>query len=312
MLAAAILVPAALPPWPVPAAAKDAPAVRKSVRPAPAELPIPQAPAVLVIVNGVSIKRSEAMDRAWKQYGDAVLNQLADEILVTQAAGALQLKADPKEVAARIQRIQGQFPDEATFKRRLEASGTGLAELRRQIEDQVLRESLVIKAKDIKVTAGEVKEYFDANKEKFATQKSVKLRSFTVADEKAAGDFMVALKAGADFAKLASQVSLDQATKAKGGDLGYIARGMLQPELEKTVFSLKPGELAGPVRLPNGFAIFKAEEFKSAKPAVFAEIAEDLKQALLADKISKAWPGYIQGLRDQAKYETPGPNARNH
>jgi foldase protein PrsA len=261
---------------------------------------------VLVIVNGVSIKLSEAADRAWKQYGEAILNQMGDEILVKQAAGALQLKAGPKEVEARIQRIQGQFPDEATFKQRLEASGAGLAELRRQIEDQVLREILVIKAKDIKVTDGEVKEYFDANKEKLAAQESVKLRSFTVAGEKEANDFMVALKAGADFAKLASQVSLDQATKAKGGDMGYVARGMLRPELEKAAFALRPGELAGPVRVTNGFMIFKAEEFKPAKPAVFAEISERLKQALLADKIGKAWPGYIQELRDRAKYEIPG------
>jgi foldase protein PrsA len=307
MFAAASLVPVVLPSWPALAAAKDSPAVRKSVRPVPAELPIPQAPAVLVTVNGVAIKRSEAMDRAWKQYGTAVLNQMSDEILVKQAVGALRMQADPKEVDSRIERAQSQFSDEATFKQRLEASGTNIAELRWQIEDQVLREALVVKAKDIKVTDGEVKEYFGANKDKFAAADSVRLRSIVVASEKEANDFLVALKAGADFAKLASQVSLDQTAKAKGGDLGYIARGMLQPDIEKAVFALKAGAMTAPLRVANGFAIFKAEEFKSAKPAVYAEIAQSLKAALLADKISKAWPGYIQELRDHAKYEAPGP-----
>jgi parvulin-like peptidyl-prolyl isomerase len=288
MFAAALLMSATLSfrPEAAKAAAKDAP------------------PSVLATVNGVAIKRSAAMDRAWKQYGTAVLNQMADEILVAQAAGALQLKADPKEVDARIQRIQSQFPDAATFKQKLESSGTSLAELRRQIEDQVLRENLVAKVKNISVTDEEVKGYFDANKEKLSTQESVRLRSLTVAGEKEANDFMVALKAGADFAKLASQVSLDQAAKARGGDMGFVSKGMLQPELEKTIFALKPGELAGPIRLPNGFVIFKAEEFKSAKPAVFADIQGDLKQAMVADKLNKAWPGYIQELRDKAKFVT--------
>jgi len=54
-----------------------------------------------------------------------------------------------------------------------------------------------------------------------------------VASEKEANDFLAAIKAGADFSKLAAQVSLDPNTKDKGGDLGLHYPRMLQPDIEK-------------------------------------------------------------------------------
>lgn len=261
--------------------------------------------ATLVTVNGVAIKRAAAVERTWKQYGTSVLNLMADEVLIRQAAESTKTKADGKEVDARLKRIREQFKDEATFKARLEASGTSLAELKAQLEDQVLREGLVTKAKDIKVTDAEVKEFFDANKEKLAQPESVRLRHILVGSEKEANDFLVAIKAGADFGKLASQVSLDSATKEKGGDLGFISKGLVIPEVEKVAFSLKPGEVSGVLKTQVGFHILKVEESKQAKAAAFDEVKKDLKTAMLADKITKAWPVYLQELRDKAKYESP-------
>ena len=91
---------------------------------------------VLITVNGVEIRRADAMERAWKQQRTAVVNEMADEILIRQAAQALKIKPDAKDVDARIKRIQGQVTDEAAFQK-------NLAALRAQIEDQVLREDLV-------------------------------------------------------------------------------------------------------------------------------------------------------------------------
>ncbi|MBI5882722.1 MAG: hypothetical protein HZB91_06415 [Elusimicrobia bacterium] len=41
---------------------------------------------VLVKVNGTPIKKADAMERAWKAYGTPVVNDMMDEILVTQEA----------------------------------------------------------------------------------------------------------------------------------------------------------------------------------------------------------------------------------
>ncbi len=260
-------------------------------------------PAPLAKVNGVPILRGEVAERAFRQYGTPVINEMVDEILIAQAAKELGVQADPREVESRLGRIRSQFPSEAVFAERLAATGTNPEELKSRIEQQVLREALTVKAKDIRVGASEAQEFFEANKDKLGRPESVRLRHIVVASEKEAGDFLVALRAGADFATLAAGVSLDLATKQAGGDLGFFGRGMLQPEIEKLAFSLKPGEVSAPVRTPAGFHLFKAQETLEAKAAVFSEIASDLERSLLADKISKAWPPYLQELRDKAKIE---------
>ncbi|MCX5796063.1 MAG: peptidyl-prolyl cis-trans isomerase [Elusimicrobia bacterium] len=259
-----------------------------------------KAPAVLATVNGVAIRRTEMMDRAWREYGRAVLNERVDEILTTQAAAGLGVKPDAQEVEARLKRIQSQFPDEAAFSARLAADGTNLQGLRSQIETQNLRENLVAKAKNIQVTDAEVKGFFDANKERLASPEAVHLRNVQVNTEKEANDFLAAIKTGADFAKLASQVSLDNTTKGRGGDVGFVPRGTLLPEIEKAAFALKPGEVAGPVKTKFGYHVLKAEESRPAKPAVFEEIKVDLRRTMTADKITKAWPDYLQELRAKA------------
>ena len=65
-----------------------------------------------------------------------------------------------------------------------------------------------------------------------------------------------------NFSKLAGQYSDDMSTKYMGGDLGYLIKGegKLSPEVEKIVFSLKPGEISDVIRVEDGFEIYKVED----------------------------------------------------
>lgn len=260
---------------------------------------------VLTTVNGVQVRKAEIVERLWSRHSNAALAERVDEILVKQAADAMKVAPDAAETDARLKRAVAQFGDEAALTRQLAATGATMDTLRTQLSDQVVRERLVAKAKSIEVTDAEVKEFFDANKDRLGVPEAARVRHILMSAESDAKAFATALKNGADFGRLAGQVSLDQATKDKGGDLGFISKGMLQPEIEKVVFSLKPGEVSEPVKTPIGFSLLKVEELRPAKPAVFDEIKADLRGALLSDKIGKAWPAYLQELRGKAKVETP-------
>jgi peptidyl-prolyl cis-trans isomerase D len=63
------------------------------------------------------------------------------------------------------------------------------------------------------------------------------------------------------FAELAKQASEDAATKARGGDLGWRARGgtNLQGEAEDKLFAAKSGAIVGPVKGNEGWVIAKVE-----------------------------------------------------
>jgi peptidyl-prolyl cis-trans isomerase D len=96
---------------------------------------------------------------------------------------------------------------------------------------------------------------------------------------KKADAIMARLKKGEDFAKVAKEASQDQATRARGGDLGWRAKGTtgLSSEDEGKLFAAKAGDLVGPVKESAGVVITKVEglregtiSYDQAKP----ELAE--------------------------------------
>lgn len=87
--------------------------------------------------------------------------------------------------------------------------------------------------------------------------------------------------AGADFVKMVKENSQDEISAAKDGDFGTIRRTDNLPEgIRAAIFSLKTGEVSEPVKQPNGFYLFRAQEI-SAQPysEVQEEIIKELKQA---------------------------------
>jgi parvulin-like peptidyl-prolyl isomerase len=67
---------------------------------------------------------------------------------------------------------------------------------------------------------------------------------------------------GESFAALASKLSEDEATRARGGDLGFrdVKRLMLGPAAEKKIEAAQPGELIGePLKGPQGYHVLKVE-----------------------------------------------------
>jgi parvulin-like peptidyl-prolyl isomerase len=126
------------------------------------------------------------------------------------------------------------------------------------------------------------------------------LHHILVATESDAKAIVEKIKSGADFKTLAREKSLAASGKAAGGDYGFVARGMLPPEIDEIAFGLKPGEIKI-VPGPRGSHILQVLEMRPAKPATFAGIKDDLRDMLMAEKIKKAAPSYLTELRQKAE-----------
>ncbi len=74
--------------------------------------------------------------------------------------------------------------------------------------------------------------------------------------KKRAEEVLKKAKAGEDFATLAEQFS-DGPTKERGGDLGEFPQGVMTPEFDEAVFSMKAGEISNIVETPFGFHIIQ-------------------------------------------------------
>lgn len=104
------------------------------------------------------------------------------------------------------------------------------------------------------------------------------------------------LRGGADFAALARARSGDPSA-AKGGDLGYLHRGMLPDDAQKALDAAEPGAVVGPVVLLEGVAVFRLEERKPARLQPLEGSRERARELLQRERSDLAWSGLIAQLR---------------
>lgn len=119
--------------------------------------------------------------------------------------------------------------------------------------------------------------------------------------EQDAQDILKQLRGDADFAELARQRSGDNDSAQQGGDLGYRHSGMLPDEVQAVFKELKPGDLSSPVRLLQGFAVFRLSDRKAPKLMAFDASKERAQQLLQREQADLAWKALAVGL----KQETP-------
>jgi peptidyl-prolyl cis-trans isomerase SurA len=84
------------------------------------------------------------------------------------------------------------------------------------------------------------------------------------------------LKKGAQFPAVARQFS-QSSTAPRGGDLGWVKRGDLSPELAAAVQQLERGQVAGPIRSDGGYHILLLRDLRESAGTV-ATGTVDMKQ----------------------------------
>lgn len=254
----------------------------------------------VVKVNGTPIRQSEVMERLWKRYGPDTLEEMVDELLLRQAVAADKIKAEPAEVEQRMSLLRKQFPDQKTFEAQLAQKGKSVDKVRTELEDQIKFERLIQGRKKITASDAEVKKAFDEHKNELGTPEAVHLRHILVGSKSEADDVVAKIKGGADFKSLAAEKSLAPTGKLAGGDYGFVARGMLPPDIEKVAFGLKEGEIRVVPADKGQQHILQSLAKRAATPAQYSEVKDDLKVAVLQEKIRAALPGVVKDLREKA------------
>lgn len=143
----------------------------------------------------------------------------------------------------------------------------------------------------VELTREQVERWHRRNLDKYAAQELVRIKHIliepiaktTAADRAArarADSLLARIRAGESFDALAARFSDDPATKDKGGDIGVFARGAMLQEFEDVAFSMREGDLRGPVRTEVGWHIMQCTEYvpEYVQPLtlVYTIVASDL------------------------------------
>ena len=147
--------------------------------------------------------------------------------------------------------------------------------------------------------ADRVKKFYEENAARYDQQRKLKARHILVrvapnapaGEEEAARRRAEALAArvqkGEDFGKVAREASDDENTKAAGGELGYVAEGLVEKPFSDAAFALEKGQVSAPVRTRAGFELVQAEEVVPAKKVSLDEARLDIARELLGQEKGK-------------------------
>jgi peptidyl-prolyl cis-trans isomerase D len=122
---------------------------------------------------------------------------------------------------------------------------------------------------------------------------------------KQAQDVLAQARAGKDFSELAKQYSKDPGSAGSGGDLGWADKSTFVPAFADALFSMKPGEIRGPVKTQFGYHIIRLDEIQEGKGKSFEDARAQLDSELRRNQATDRF-GEIQ---EQLQTRLSEPNA---
>lgn len=208
-----------------------------------------------------------------------ILNGMITEKLLYAQAELDSVVVSDDEVTQMLDNQMNYFIQQYGSKERVEETyGMSIERIKREFRDDTKKNLMAQKIQqqkfgEIDVTRREVEQFYETYKdslglipEKFTLSHIFIDPSKSENAKKRAKEFaeslLDSLKNGADFAVLATKYSDDPGSRAQGGDLGLVQRGMFYPEFEAAAFALKEGEISGVVESPVGFHIIQLLEKK--------------------------------------------------
>jgi peptidyl-prolyl cis-trans isomerase C len=163
------------------------------------------------------------------------------------------------------------------------------------------RKYLEAKVRDVVVTDAALETFYRAHTDLFVTPARVKARHIVVRSREEADAVLRDAAGGGTFDRLAAERSLDTGTRAQGGDLGWITRGVMVQPFEDLVFSLKKGTVGGPVETRLGFHVVKVDDVEAPALPAFEAIKASVRDkkietelAQLKDELTKRHPVRIE------------------
>jgi parvulin-like peptidyl-prolyl isomerase len=255
--------------------------------------------------EGTSIERQSALTEL-----------IANAALVAQAEGETIPRASVKR---EFSLLRSQFRDDKTWTQALRQSGLFTLSLWQTLKNDLRAGQWISKriAPELELTEAECRGFYDSHPENFFVPERLRVSHlFLAAPPETAPEMVdakrtaiealsVRLVGGEDFAAITAENSEDEATKLRGGDLGYFSATRMPPDFVEAALKLHPGEISRPIRTRLGFHILKLADIQPARQKTFDEARNDIVIELANERRTTTMRKLIVDFGSQIDYLRP-------
>ena len=258
------------------------------------------------------------LQRAIAQITPDLILAAVDEMLLVQRGRESGYALGDQQFAQIVENIRksNNLEEEARFQDALKQEGLSMADLRRNLERQMLV-SQVQRAEimdKISISDEEARAYYDQHRTEFTSPTEITLREIllevptsdrgvNVAQDDAvrasAEELRKRLLAGEPFPRIAGEHSA-AASKANGGLIGPIHSDELAPQLRDLLAGMSVGDITDVLRAQRGYQILKLESRTNSKVKTFEEARGDIGNRIGEQKLRGEREKYLDRLREQA------------
>jgi parvulin-like peptidyl-prolyl isomerase len=204
---------------------------------------------------------------------------------------------DPAQVDREIALFEAQFGSDKAFRNALRRDGLSISALRESVTHQLRGVAWLEKQVGAvrQVSEQECRQSYEAHPDFFTQPVRYRVTHLFLAahaetppedvegKELAIAALYARLSQGESLSQLAAEASEDEASKRRGGDLGYFSEARMTPEFIAEIKKLRVGDTTKPFRSHLGFHIAQLTEMKEARLLSFPEARPEIFLAIAND-----------------------------
>ncbi len=260
----------------------------------------------------------EELEKKFSEWKPRILDELINTQLLAQRAKDLSINVEP-QVNQQLLRMMKENNCESLdcLGQKMREAGFDMDEVRRVMTENFSKEAVI--GREVygrvyqQLTEKEKRDAYEKNKEYFTEPGEVTLSRIFVAFGKdpnqalqRANEIIAQARGGAvEFGTLAERFSEDELGKKSKGVIGAIKVTDLAPEVKAAVEKAEVGTVTDPVKLENGYYLFRIDQRKESKMLPFDDekVQDAIGRYLVGQRAEKQIDEYLTKLRDEAFIE---------
>jgi len=233
-----------------------------------------------------------------------------DDLLIRQQAKKLKIQISDKEVDAIIENIKKQYLiNDAGLREQLKKENITYEDFVVGLRTNLLRSRVLTRviSPEVIITEKDLRAYYDTHKDEYVDEE-YRLQQIFVSGQRPDAQTRAEaaykrLQEGKSFESVVKEFSDDTAGAGHDGDIGFVKKSDLIPQLREGIGPLTVGIYTGVIATPYGFHVLKLLEKKSGETMAFEAAKESINEKIVQEESEKRYKDYVSKLRKASYIE---------